>query len=126
MHLYEVINLSRSGQTLVRHGEDSMRLIGTGGTATILARMKGQMNDFDRIAIEQTQISLEWLRSEVTRLWQMPLAIRRTVVGLPPNRADLILFGGVIYEAAMSQLGFDELRITTRGLRFGALLGKPR
>jgi exopolyphosphatase/guanosine-5'-triphosphate,3'-diphosphate pyrophosphatase len=123
INIGEAIAKARVGEALNQTGDGAMHLIGTGGTATILARMKGQMTDFNRVAIEQIRINSEWLRSEVDRLWQMPLADRKTIVGLPPNRADLILFGAVIYEAGMSQLGFDELRITTRGLRFGALLG---
>jgi exopolyphosphatase/guanosine-5'-triphosphate,3'-diphosphate pyrophosphatase len=56
-------------------------------------------------------------------LWSLPLEQRRQLAGLPPNRADVILTGAVIYETVVEQFGFAELRISTRGLRFGAVLG---
>ncbi|MBI5772433.1 MAG: hypothetical protein HZA89_01670 [Verrucomicrobia bacterium] len=97
-------------------------LVGTGGTSTILARMKLQTNVFNRAAIEQQRFRREEIRRETGRLWRLPLAARQQITGLPPNRADVILFGAAIYEAVMSELGFDELRVSTRGLRFGAVL----
>ena len=42
--------------------------------------------------------------------------------GLPRNRADVILPGAAIYEAVMEEFGFAELRVSTRGLRFAAVL----
>jgi exopolyphosphatase/pppGpp-phosphohydrolase len=52
----------------------------------------------------------------------MPLAARRQIIGLPPNRADVILFGVAIYERVMTTFGFTNLRVSTRGLRYAALL----
>jgi exopolyphosphatase/guanosine-5'-triphosphate,3'-diphosphate pyrophosphatase len=101
-----------------------VQLIGTGGTATILARMEAKMETFDREKIEATRLQLEQLCSDTERLWQMPLAQRQKIVGLPPNRADVILTGMAIYESIMARFGFSELRISTRGLRFAALLEK--
>ncbi len=52
----------------------------------------------------------------------MTLARRQNIVGLPPDRADVILTGMAIYEAIMEQFGFKELAVSTRGLRYWALL----
>ena len=46
------------------------RLIGTGGTATILARMEGRMDDYDRIKIEALRLSIAQVRGWADRLWQ--------------------------------------------------------
>jgi exopolyphosphatase/guanosine-5'-triphosphate,3'-diphosphate pyrophosphatase len=98
-----------------------VRLVGTGGTATILARMAAQLDIYDRKMIEATRLNAAQVHLQVKRLWGMPLAERRTITGLPKNRADVILPGVVIYEQLMGCFNFAELRITTRGLRFGAL-----
>jgi exopolyphosphatase/guanosine-5'-triphosphate,3'-diphosphate pyrophosphatase len=98
------------------------RLVGTGGTATILARIKLKMSDFDRDKIEATSLTLENVRSELEAQWQMTQAQRQNIVGLPPNRSDVILTGAAIYEAIMEQFGFDGLTVSTRGLRYWALL----
>jgi exopolyphosphatase/pppGpp-phosphohydrolase len=62
----------------------------------------------------------------VEHLWSLPLEERKHIVGLPPNRADVILMGVAIYEAIMEKFGFSELRISTRGLRFAAVMEGPK
>lgn len=97
-------------------------LVGTGGTTSIMARMEAQLDSFNRERIEAARLSLDRVRWHNENLWRMPLARRQEIVGLPSNRADVILAGTVIYETVMASLGFAELRVSTRGLRFAALL----
>jgi exopolyphosphatase / guanosine-5'-triphosphate,3'-diphosphate pyrophosphatase len=97
-------------------------LVGTGGTASILARMELKAEDYNREDIEATRLSLARVRWHVQNLWSRPLAEREKIIGLPPKRADVILTGAAIYEAVMEQFGFAELRVSTRGLRFAALM----
>jgi exopolyphosphatase / guanosine-5'-triphosphate,3'-diphosphate pyrophosphatase len=82
------------------------------------------MTDFDRDKIEATTLTLEGIRSELESHWQMTQAQRQNIVGLPPNRSDVILTGVAIYESIMEQFGFKELTVSTRGLRYWALLQK--
>lgn len=102
-----------------------IQLVGTGGTATILARVEGRLDSFDRAMIEGRRITLAQVRAQTEKLWSLPLTERRNVVGLPKNRADVILTGVVIYEGVMEVFGFSELRITSRGLRFAAVMESP-
>jgi exopolyphosphatase/guanosine-5'-triphosphate,3'-diphosphate pyrophosphatase len=99
-----------------------IQLVGTGGTTSILARMEAKMDDFDRERIEGTSLSLERVQWHVKHLWSLPLEERRQIIGLPKKRADVILPGVAIYEAVMEQFGFSELLVTTRGLRFAAVM----
>jgi exopolyphosphatase/guanosine-5'-triphosphate,3'-diphosphate pyrophosphatase len=55
-------------------------------------------------------------------LWQLPLLERKEVPGLPRTRADVILTGVLIYEMVMAEFGFTQLRVSTRGLRFAAVM----
>jgi exopolyphosphatase/guanosine-5'-triphosphate,3'-diphosphate pyrophosphatase len=103
-------------------GPEAVQLVGTGGTSTILARMEANLEDFDRARIEGMRLTLAQVRAHVERLWGLPLADRQQITGLPKKRADVILPGVVIYEAVMELFGFSNLRISTRGLRFAALL----
>jgi exopolyphosphatase/guanosine-5'-triphosphate,3'-diphosphate pyrophosphatase len=100
-------------------------LVGTGGTTTILARMKHRMSGFDRERIDSTRLSRETVLEYMVHLWSLPLAERRKIPGLPPQRADVILMGVAIYEAMMNSFQFWELCVSTRGVRFGALLDQP-
>lgn len=102
--------------------QGQLLLVGAGGTASVLAGMETGLNKFDRHKIEDTRLSAERVRYWVDRLWSLPVAARREIPGLPRKRADVMLPGAAIYEAVLGQLHFPELRVTTRGLRFGALM----
>ncbi len=104
-------------------GRAGIQLVGTGGTITILARMEARLESYDRERIEATRLSRAQVSAHVERLWSLPLAERKMTVGLPRKRADVILFGAAIYEGVMSAFKFDELRVSTRGLRFAAVMG---
>jgi exopolyphosphatase/guanosine-5'-triphosphate,3'-diphosphate pyrophosphatase len=98
-----------------------IRLVGTGGTATILARMAAGLADFDRDRIESARLTLAAVRDRTAQLWSLPLAERATLPGLPRKRADVILPGVLIFEAVLAELGLDELAVSTRGLRFAVV-----
>ena len=103
-----------------------IQLVGVGGTASILAGMEAKLEQFDRERMEATRLPFGRLRWHVDRLWGLSLKEREEIVGLPTNRADVILTGTVIYEAVMEQLGIAELRISTRGLRCAAVMDEPK
>ena len=108
--------------SVVAQQSEQMWLVGTGGAATILARMEFALDKYHRHEIEGARIDLRSLRNWMQRIWSMSLSERRMITGLPKKRADVILTGMAIYEAVMQELGFMELRASTRGLRFAAIL----
>jgi exopolyphosphatase/guanosine-5'-triphosphate,3'-diphosphate pyrophosphatase len=99
-----------------------IQLAGTGGTATILARMELKSDRYDRERIERTILSFEKIVARRKILWKLPLEERKEIPGLPKSRADVILTGIIIYEAIMEEFGFKQLRVSTRGLRFAAVM----
>lgn len=99
-----------------------VRFVGTGGTTSILARMEAKLESFNRERIEETRLSLARVRWHMKQLWSLTLVERQQIIGLPTKRADVILPGVAIYEAVMEQFGFPELRVSTRGLRFAAVM----
>jgi len=116
-------SLGRALQRAREAGEGQrVVLVGTGGSASILACMEARLETFDRERLEATRLSVERMGWHAARLWGMPLEERRKLPGLPKNRADVILTGVSIYQSVMEAWGFKELRVTTRGLRFAALL----
>ncbi|MEI8291937.1 MAG: Ppx/GppA phosphatase family protein [Verrucomicrobiota bacterium] len=100
----------------------AIHLVGTGGTTSILACLEKQLDRFDREKIESVVLTLEQVVAHRKNLWRLPLAERREIPGLPKNRADVILTGVLIYEAVMEEFGFQQLFISTRGLRFAAVM----
>jgi exopolyphosphatase / guanosine-5'-triphosphate,3'-diphosphate pyrophosphatase len=122
VHAFIAKNVAPSLQPELRSCAQPVHLVGTGGTGTILGRMQAGMTGFDRALIEVIRPAREDLRAQAERLWSLPLEQRKQVPGLPPKRADVILMGVVIYEAILEQLNFSEMRISTRGLRYAALM----
>jgi exopolyphosphatase/guanosine-5'-triphosphate,3'-diphosphate pyrophosphatase len=100
----------------------AVELVGVGGTATVLARMENGMDDYDRERIEAARLSFKKVQGWVEQLWSLPLAERRQIQGLPKERADVMLTGVLIYETVMEAFEFAELRVSTRGLRFAAVM----
>jgi exopolyphosphatase/guanosine-5'-triphosphate,3'-diphosphate pyrophosphatase len=105
--------------------QHDVTLVGTGGTTTILTRMEKKMTGFDRDKIEGTVLGRALVLETMVHLWSLPLAARRKLTGLPPNRADVIIMGVAIYEAVMQHFNLPEIYVSTRGLRYGALLDLP-
>ena len=99
-----------------------IQLVGTGGTTSILARIEKKLDRFDRDKIERAVLTFDQVVAHRKNLWKLPLAERKEIPGLPKQRADVILTGVVIYEAVMDEFGFQQLRISTRGLRFAAVM----
>ena len=97
-------------------------LVGTGGTTSILARIENKLDRFDREKIERTVLDFDQLVAWRKRLWHLPLEERKEIPGLPKLRADVILTGVLIYEMVMEEFGFKQLRVSTRGLRFAAVM----
>ena len=102
--------------------KSNLLLVGVGGVATILAMMELSIEDFNRTRIEQVALSAEQVVCWSEKLWGLPLTQRQEINGLPPNRADVALYGCLIYERILLGLHYDQLRISTRGIRFGALV----
>jgi exopolyphosphatase/guanosine-5'-triphosphate,3'-diphosphate pyrophosphatase len=106
----------------LKHENGDVWLVGTGGTTSILARIERQLDRFDRDKIDRAVLTHAQVAGWGRKLWEMPLELRKEVPGLPKLRADVILTGVLIYEAVMEEFGFKELRISTRGLRFAAVM----
>jgi exopolyphosphatase/guanosine-5'-triphosphate,3'-diphosphate pyrophosphatase len=104
---------------------DQLEFVGTGGTTSMLAAMQLGLTTFDREKMDRTILAFAEVQAFRTRLWSLGLAERKRLPGLPANRADVILFGVAIFEAIMEVFDFGRLRVSTRGLRFGAVAADP-
>lgn len=110
---------------LAKFPASTLGLVGTGGTATILAMMAQGLTRFERQRVEGCELRRGQVTEWLERLWSLPQARRRELPGLPPERADVMLTGLLIYERVMAVFGFAVLRVTLRGLRYAALMNWP-
>ena len=99
-------------------------LVGMGGAITNIAAVKHQMAKYNPDVIQGSTIE----RSEVERQIEMYRSKsadeRRSIVGLQPKRADVILAGACIVNIVMDKLGKDRLSVSDRGLRHGLLIDR--
>ena len=76
--------------------------------------------------LSDTTIALSVLQGLNKRLASLTLAERRTVAGLPPQRADIIVAGGFVLEEVMNALGIESLRVCDWSLREGVIIDRLR
>lgn len=96
-------------------------VIGSSGTIENLAEVAAQMF-YKRPWQRDDVLSYAQLKQVVAMLGALPLAERRKVPGLNPERADIIMAGAAILDACMQELALPGLRVTDRGLREGLLV----
>jgi exopolyphosphatase / guanosine-5'-triphosphate,3'-diphosphate pyrophosphatase len=100
----------------------STRFIGTGGTFTTIASVDLELDSYSREKIHLHRIPLNALLKMQRRFLHLSLSERKTIPGLEPERADLIIPGLQFTMKVMEMFNFHELTISDYGLLEGALL----
>lgn len=96
-------------------------LVGMGGNVTSIASVKHQMKVYDPDVIQGSKLTLADIDAQIADYAGKTLDERRTIVGLQPKRADVILAGACIVRQIMELTGVSELTVSDRGLRHGLL-----
>ena len=96
--------------------------IGVAGTITSLAALDLALVEYDSERVHGHRLSADAVRRQLDRLAALPLAERREVPGLDPERAPVIVAGAAILFETMQYLGLDELEVSERDLLDGAAL----
>ena len=94
-------------------------LVGCGGTFTTLAELMMASKKEVDIPVAGYKVSHAEVRHLLDRLLKMPLRARRSLAGMTPDRADIILAGLSIVDALMKRFRVNTLMIHTRGVRDG-------
>jgi exopolyphosphatase/guanosine-5'-triphosphate,3'-diphosphate pyrophosphatase len=97
------------------------RFIGTAGTFTTIASVDLGLDAYSREKIHLHRIPLEKLHAMSENLLSLPLAKRKEVKGLEPERADLIIPGLQFTIKVMDFFHFNELTVSDYGLLEGLL-----
>jgi exopolyphosphatase / guanosine-5'-triphosphate,3'-diphosphate pyrophosphatase len=100
--------------------ESTRRAVAVAGTATTVVAIR--RGSYDPDAVHGARISREEIRALEQRLAAMPLTVRRTVPGLEPERAPVIIAGLVVLGAALDHFGLSEATVSERDIMHGAVL----
>lgn len=94
-------------------------LVGVDGTVTTFAMIHNKMIVYDCERIDGAVLQLNEIKKLTALLVAKTTMERKTIVGLSPKRADVILAGALILEWIMELGRADRIVVSDRGLRFG-------
>ncbi len=93
--------------------------IGVAGTMTTLAAIALEMETYDGSRVHGLELPTQEIRAVVESLAAKPLVLRRSVKGLEPKRADVVVAGGLVALALLDHWNARSVRISDRGVRWG-------
>jgi exopolyphosphatase / guanosine-5'-triphosphate,3'-diphosphate pyrophosphatase len=99
-------------------------LVATAGTATTLMAMHLALPAYQPELVHGQHLKITDLRALVAALVAATLDERRRMPGLLPARADVILAGAVLLHEAMNELGYADVTISDRGVKWGLFYEK--
>jgi exopolyphosphatase/guanosine-5'-triphosphate,3'-diphosphate pyrophosphatase len=119
----EVEELARAVRSVLEeHDLSPKRGIGVAGTVTSLAALDLELVEYDPDRVHRHRLGQDAVRAQLERLAALPLAERREVPGLEPERAPVIVAGAAILLEVMRHLGLPEIEVSERDLLDGAAL----
>ncbi len=98
------------------------RGIGVAGTITSLAALDLGLVEYDRNRVHGHRLGDGAVRAQLERLAALPLAERRRVPGLEPERAPVIVAGAVILREVMRHFGLASIEASERDILYGIAL----
>ena len=96
--------------------------IGVAGTITSLAALDLQLAEYDAEQVHGHRLSREGVHAQLDRLASVPLAERREIPALDPDRAPVIVAGAVILREALEHFGLEGLEVSEHDILDGAAL----
>ncbi len=97
-------------------------IVGMGGAVTNLAAVKHGLAPYDPDVIQGTVLDRAEIDRQIERYRSLNAAGRRSIVGLQPARAEVILAGACIVRTILEVLDGKAVTISDRGLRHGVLI----
>lgn len=105
-----------------RAGASPADAIAVAGTPTSLAAIALELDPYDGAAVEGHELEIGAVQRLLSQLASVPLAERREIVGLDPDRAPTIVAGTVILIAVMRAFSLDRVTVSEHDILWGAAL----
>jgi exopolyphosphatase / guanosine-5'-triphosphate,3'-diphosphate pyrophosphatase len=99
-------------------------LVGMGGAVTNLAAVKHQLTAYDGEVVQGTVLDLFEIDRQIELYRTSSADERNRIVGLQPQRAEVMLAGACIVRTVITKLGTESATVSDRGLRHGLLLDR--
>jgi exopolyphosphatase / guanosine-5'-triphosphate,3'-diphosphate pyrophosphatase len=96
-------------------------LVGMGGVLTNSTAVRHGLATYDPAVVQGSILDLDEIDRQIELYRSRDADARRSIVGLQPKRAEVILAGACIVRVIMQKLGSTSLQVSDRGLRHGVL-----
>ena len=96
-----------------------LQLVGMGGTVTSMGAVRHMMDKYKPEIIQGSALTKLDVEEQLAAYAKRTIEERRTIPGLQPKRADVILSGACILKVILERLNAPQLTISDRGLRHG-------
>jgi len=96
--------------------------ISVGGTATTLAMIDNKISCDNQEKAHNKILKLKNLEIIIRELFVKTIQERKQIIGLHPDRADVIITGAIIVRSILEHFKLDECRVSLRDLLFGVML----
>jgi exopolyphosphatase/guanosine-5'-triphosphate,3'-diphosphate pyrophosphatase len=96
--------------------------VGVAGTITSIAALALGLEEYDRDRVHGFELTAEALREQLDRLASVPIAERRQMRPLDPERAPVIVAGAVIARETLTFFDLTALEVSERDILDGAAL----
>jgi len=96
--------------------------VAVAGTATTLAALDLGLAEYDRAQVDGHRLGADAVRAQLARLAALPLAERREIPALEPERAPVIVAGAVILAEILSFFALDAVDVSEHDILDGAAL----
>jgi exopolyphosphatase / guanosine-5'-triphosphate,3'-diphosphate pyrophosphatase len=97
-------------------------LVGVAGTITTLAAVEQGLIQYDPALVHGSRLERTTVQRLLLRLRVLSVAERKSLPGLEPARADVIVTGAAIAAELLTWSGADALVVSDRGVRWGLVL----
>jgi exopolyphosphatase/guanosine-5'-triphosphate,3'-diphosphate pyrophosphatase len=99
--------------------------IAVAGTPTSLAAIELGLDPYDSERVHGHTLTLAGIQRLLSRLASAPLAERRRIPGLHPDRAPTIVAGVVILVETMRAFGLERIEVSEHDILYGAAIAAP-
>ena len=96
-------------------------LVAMGGAVTNITAVYHRLATYDPDVVQGSILDRDEIDRQIEMYRTQDVEARRSIVGLQPKRADVILAGCCIVRTVMGKLGQETLTVSDRGLRHGLL-----
>jgi exopolyphosphatase / guanosine-5'-triphosphate,3'-diphosphate pyrophosphatase len=97
-------------------------LVAMGGAVTNLAAVQAELATYAADVVQGAVLDRAEIDRQIDLYRTRTVEERREIVGLQPNRAEVILAGACIVRTVLEKLGRESLTVSDRGLRHGLLV----